>query len=319
MDKIINSVCVCKSGFSLKTNIVVLLPCEHLFHKKCIKPYHKCPLCNNKILKVMGYDQIKKYKNKYRQIHIDMLTNIKYSTNCDTSIFKVGYKSSFIFQQLSTLSIITMCNFNNKDYIHMLASSILNICNINIKITNGQYITKVPKIIISNHTNYIDPLILFCIFKCGFLASSIINDIPFSKNLIKHVPIITVNRGDNVGKMNTVDKIKNTIKKKKTDICIFPEGIITHQNTLARFRSGAFNTDYPVQPVIIKYNPTIYDDDYKKFMVKLLSCDKINVEVIVLPLMYPPFDQHKIELTRNMMSIYGDLKLSRVSNKYVID
>ena len=323
MNKNMNSTCICKSSMSFDYNIIVLLPCEHIFHAKCFSnqyPDHYCnvlycPLlqCKQQISQIIPYKTVykKRYEPIFKQIYIDMLSNIKYSNNINTSLIKQCYKLPYITQQLSSFML-----FNSNEHIKTICNDIINKCNINIKLINKHKISNKQKIIISNHISYLDPIIIFNTFNCGFLASSIINDLPFTSNLIDNVPIIVFNRGE---KNNTVTKIKSSMDKKGNDICIFPEGMITHAKTLCKFRSGAFNVGYPIQPIIIKYKPMIYSDSYKDFVSKVLSVDKIDVEIIIFDLVYPPFDTKDIENIRYNMAYNTNLKLSRVTNNFIND
>jgi hypothetical protein len=52
---------------------------------------------------------------------------------------------------------------------------------------------------------------------------------------------------------------------------------------------------------------------------KILSADELCIEVFVLPLEYPPFDDAKIEIIRKKMGKTGDMALSRVSNKGITE
>ena len=50
-DSIVNYVCYCNNYFYNKEKIVILLPCNHLVHEKCISNLllnnkKNCPLCN---------------------------------------------------------------------------------------------------------------------------------------------------------------------------------------------------------------------------------------------------------------------------------
>ena len=55
-DALVNYVCYCNNYFYNATKIVVLLPCNHLMHEKCISYYlinnkKKCPLCDVEYIK----------------------------------------------------------------------------------------------------------------------------------------------------------------------------------------------------------------------------------------------------------------------------
>jgi 1-acyl-sn-glycerol-3-phosphate acyltransferase len=127
--------------------------------------------------------------------------------------------------------------------------------------------------------------------------------------------ILIVKRGTD---KNTVKKMHDYIRDNK-DLCIFPEGLITHPNILCRFRTGSFHTGFPVQPIIVKYNPHVYDNSATKFLLKAMSQEGITATVQILDPVYPPFTQEKIEIVRHMMAEAGNFAISRVSNRSVKD
>jgi len=204
---------------------------------------------------------------------------------------------------------------NSKNDILNVADKFMRMCNFKINIVGKQNIFKGNKVIISNHCNYIDVLILYIIFGCPFLASSMIKSEWFGRKVKDLIPLLTVKRGKN---KNTVKKMRKIIKELGS-IGIFPEGMITNNKTLIKFRSGAFNIGYPIQPVIIKYSPYIYDGDIKKALLKILSQDEIIVTVKILPKQEPPFEKHNIRDIRYLMAYHGNFALSRVTNKDIVD
>ena len=115
-----------------------------------------------------------------------------------------------------------------------------------------------------------------------------------------------------------VEKIKKYLEEKHI-ITIYPEGAMGNHNTLLRFRTGAFYVGSPVCPIIIKYKPFVWDDDLKTLLFKLTTQSEIIVDVIVSDLVYPPFNDEKINNIRNFMAEVGNLQLSRVSNKAIQD
>ena len=79
-----------------------------------------------------------------------------------------------------------------------------------------------------------------------------------------------------------VEKIKKYLQEQKI-ITIFPEGAQCNHNNLLRFRTGAFYTDAPICPIVIKYNPFIWGDDIKNLILEkiFLFCqiwDKVLVK-----------------------------------------
>ena len=113
--------------------------------------------------------------------------------------------------------------------------------------------------------------------------------------------------------------MKKYLEKEVDRIGIFPEGLIKTNDTLCRFRTGAFYLGVPVCPIVIKFDKMIFDHDMKTFILKLMSQDVINVEVYISDLIYPPFTKEKIEKIRNFMGEVGELKLSRATNKFTKD
>jgi len=168
-------------------------------------------------------------------------------------------------------------------------------------------------VIIPNHTHYIDSFILFYLFKSGFVTSDIINKTDIGKVIASKSNLLIFKRGQDT---NMVEKIKEYLEEHKK-IVMYPEGAMGNINTLMRFRTGAFYTGAAVCPIIIKYNPFPWDDDFKRMVFKLISQNEITVDVQINDLIYPPFNDEKIDKVRNYMAKLGNLKLSRVSNKFI--
>ena len=65
------------------------------------------------------------------------------------------------------------------------------------------------------------------------------------------------------------------------------------------------------------YDKVIYDDDFKKMLLKLITQNEINVTVYINDFFYPPFNNDKIEEVRDKMISVGNFEKSRVSNKSI--
>ena len=168
-------------------------------------------------------------------------------------------------------------------------------------------------VIISNHSHDVDPFILFYIFRCGFIAAESMNNTDIGKLISSKCNLLLFKRGVDV---NVVNKIKEYIEKMKK-IVIFPEGTIGNNETLLRFRTGAFHVGVPICPIVIKWRNYIYDENYKNFLFKLITQDEINVDVYINDLFYPPFTPEKIDDVRNYMAKIGNFEKSRVSNRSI--
>ena len=326
----INMVCSCKKKIEGVLLVVLLLPCNHFIHEICINKcllnnIKKCSLCFSEITEIMTEEKIRISKNK--QYSIDLMT-MKYSNG------------SIINYSLYPKAIVNMNAIVNKlmgidttDSIIDLAKFILTLCKIKINIldnTNKNPIHYKNKkiewkkkadndkkmVIISNHSNYIDCIILFYLFQNGFVASEWLNSTNIGKILVSKCNLLVFKRGAKPG--GNVDRIKEYLEEFKR-IIIFPEGVMTYANTLIKFRSGAFHSCDNVCPVVIKYKPDIHDEDFNNLLLKIISQDKIEVDVIINDIESGPFDDDKIEKIRKNMAEIGNLKLSNVSNRKLND
>lgn len=307
MEKELNSICFCGKYLSeTEEELLMLFPCEHIIHSSCLNKRY-CILCKTNIDKSMRFSEINylvKRENRmdlYQNL-IDLIT-VKNSEKCDINFLVIPKRITDISHYI--------LNIRDGESSEIIFQNLLQNLNIRIHKKGLDKLTSNKKIFICNHSCYIDPLIIYIIFKCGFLAGSFVRNISLIKKIVKLLPILYIQRGD---KKNTVSKIKEFIEN-IGNICLFPEGLVTHYNTLAQFRTGAFNAGYEVQPLIIKYSPNVHHTDYKKFILRLLSQERIDVELEVLDPYNPPFNKESIAEIRDKMAMRGDLAKSRISNR----
>ncbi len=312
--KIINSRCKCGIGLSWTNEQVIMLePCEHIIHKKCLEKINnkECPLCGSLVKKYYGELELKKKErlnNYYYQKYVDIISikNIDNLSKKDMNKFLMNVPE--ILELMSKLPFI-----KGFDEGHKICEDALSVANVRIKVIGKNYI-KGNNIIISNHTSVMDFMILFYIFKCGFLASSSIKETWLGNLISNIIPILFIDRGK---EKNTVKKIKKYVSNKS--LCIFPEGLMVHPDTLAQFRTGSFYAEKSILPVTISYNPFISDSSISEFVKKIMSQDIIDVTVNILPIEHPPFDNFRINTIRKKMAKIGNLALSRISNRDAID
>nr|QBK88456.1 MAG: acyltransferase [Mimivirus LCMiAC01] len=318
MNKIINAQCMCGHLLSkYKDELVVILPCQHLIHSSCvhyIKNY-KCPYCIKNIKNIRTYSEIvdivKTTSNsRYYQIYVDMTSLINLDGTTEVNWFNFFLKIPSI--------IDTLCNIylsqKKQDY-NIVVDDILDAYNINLVIKNKEKLLPQNKVIIANHCNQLDSLPIFALTKCGFMGSITMKKSWVGNRLSKTFPMVLIERHKSY---NTIKKIKRYMRK-HGDICIFPEGVISHPKTLIRFRTGAFHLGYPVQPIIIKYDPNIHEKDMTNYIIKFSSQNKLKIILTILDPVYPPFTNEKIEMVRHAMAKAGDFALSRVSNRDLVD
>lgn len=313
--KNINIMCFCNKRL-WGSKIIVIQPCEHLIHFKCLKNIKtNCPLCNIQIKDIYSEEKLmvklKKNNNlKLWQQYIDVLS-VK-------GHFCVGDHNFIRFLTRFDNLINTFSNFitikTNSEMIQLYDNLMKN-SNVKLKVIGKNKILNSTKIIISNHTNYLDGYAILKLFDCHFLASSVVNETQIGRRIAELAPLLIINRGET---SNTVDQMKDFLKKGKS-LCIFPEGMLTHPKVITRFRTGAFRTGFPVQPLIIKYDPPVHTDEIHNFIYYLTAQKQINITVTILDPVYPPFNDIKIEKIRHNMASTCDLLLSRVSNRGLKD
>lgn len=314
--KILNSRCICKGGLPWKNDIVIMLsPCEHLLHSTCYIYFLKknrigiiCPFCK---LKVNNFYTKKDYKNKLitQQQYVDILS----MSNYDKGTY---FLSSFIENLIHLSSLLSFVSFatliTDIDRIKF-CESFFSLINAKITINGFDKIKDKYKIFISKHISYLDVFVIYYVVKSGFVASSSVKQSLLGKQLLSLIPCLTIDRG---ASNNNVKRIQDYVIKNES-LCIFPEGMLCNPRTIAEFRTGAFVANFPIYPIVIRYEPCTSDGDLGTYILKMASQLCTNIYVDILGPYYPPFSNDKIESIRNDMAIYGNMMLSRVSNRDV--
>jgi hypothetical protein len=348
-DTIVNMSCICSKYFYANEKILYILPCCHIIHEKCFNSHIlnflyrnfnnklnqlnvdnnnsqiiiKCPSCNHMINNVLTEYKINS-KKKYHQYKIDIK-----SIRLDNS-GQINY-INLPLGMVKFTSFINNAIISNSeaDYLKTLEYG-LHLINTKINIidnTKNNPITIIKNkiywinpedinrkiVIISNHSHYLDALVIYYLFRCGFVASEFVNNSDIGRLFATKLKLLIFKRGVDV---NMVDKIKEYLKEYKK-ITIFPEGAMSNNETLMRFRTGAFYIGEAICPIVIKYDKIIYDDDMKKMLLKLITQNEIKINVYINDLAYPPFNDTKINDVRNKMIKIGNFENSRVSNKSV--
>jgi hypothetical protein len=337
---IVNYSCFCSKCFFSNEKILYILPCCHIVHENCFNNYilkcqyknfdHKintsnislaCPQCNNEIKTVLTEYKInsKKKYNQYKidikSIRIDNSSMINYMTLPLSIVKFTSLVNKLILanteKELFSTIEYALSSFNVK--INIIDNTHKNPIEIkNNKITWKNKEDNNKKIvIISNHAHYLDSIVIYYLFRCGFVSSDFINQTDIGRIIATKLKLLIFRRGIDT---NMVEKIKEYLKEQKR-IVIYPEGAITNNETMIRFRTGAFYVGESICPIVVKYDKVIYDDDFKKMLFKLITQNEIVVNVYINDLFHPPFDANKIEEIRDHMISVGKFEKSRVSNK----
>lgn len=353
---IVNYSCFCSKCFYTNDKILYILPCCHIVHENCFnnyilkcqyKNFNKfnesskfdnccslntlkdskislaCPQCNHSIKTVLTEYKLNS-KKKYNQYKIDVK-----SLRLDNS--------SMINYMILPLSLIKMTSMMNKLMLVENEKDLLStiecvLASFNIKINIIDNTKKNPieiikhkiswknkdddnkkLVIISNHAHYLDSIVIYYLFRCGFVSSDFINQTDIGRIIATKLKLLIFKRGVDT---NMVEKIKQYLCEQKR-IVIYPEGAITNNDTLMRFRTGAFYVGESICPIVIKYDKVIYDDDFKKMLFKIITQNEINITVYINDFFHPPFDNDKIEKIRDYMISVGKFEKSRVSNKSI--
>lgn len=314
----------CKNSHNTDKNINTNKNTNIFTEKKISKKdFLECPFCQNQIITVLTEYKINS-KKKYHQYKID-IKSIKLDN------------SASINYMLLPLSLIKFTTFMNKLIIANTEKDLLNTIEymfscLNFKIniidntSKNPIVVKENKIhwknkkdnekklvIISNHSHYIDSIVLYYLFRCGFVSSDFINQTDIGKIIATKMKLLIFKRGVDT---NMVQKIKEYLREQQK-ITIYPEGAFGNNETLLRFRTGAFYVGETICPIVIKYKKVIYDDNFQSMLYKIITQPSIDVNVYINDFFYPPFDDKKIEEVRDYMANVGDFEKSRVSNKTI--
>jgi 1-acyl-sn-glycerol-3-phosphate acyltransferase len=345
-DALVNSYCSCGDYFRDDHSLVILMPCCHIMHEKCytectkksqIKFLNnnnsnkiKCKLCKIEITHVINEHMLQHgfANKKYKQLKIDL-----YTVKLNQKQVSINITNLPIGLIKLTSILNKLLGSKSKNDIVSTIDSLFNCMNLKLKIIDNTRINRIKitgdkitwiddKInkskmaIISNHSSYLDPIIMYYLFRCGFLTSDFILTTDIGKLIAEQMKLLIFKRNVDT---NVVNKMKKYLEDDIDRIGIFPEGLVKTNDTLCRFRTGAFYLGVPVCPIVIKFDKMIFDHDMKTCILKLMTQDVINVKIYVSDLIYPPFNKEKIEKIRNFMCEVGDLKLSRVINKFTKD
>jgi 1-acyl-sn-glycerol-3-phosphate acyltransferase len=157
---------------------------------------------------------------------------------------------------LSVMRSVSIDNSKVKKFLYTITAKLLAI---NIRV-NGE-VTAVPALLMSNHSSYVDVIILGSLVKnICFTPKSEVKDWFFIGHLTKMFDVIFVDR-----KPSRVSTAKNDIFQSLESgkyVSVFPEATTNDGRSLKKFKSSLFglaemslenNNKLPVQPIAVKY------------------------------------------------------------------
>lgn len=321
----INFNCFCNKD-NYYADLIVYIPCNHFAHSVCVSKnvlenINVCGICKNPYTKIILEENILKSKNN------EIINNYKAIKNLNQSLtnYTLTPKSLILFNTC----INKLMRINTLDDIDDCVNFILNKLNFKINLLdntkknpilhNGEKIVwknkkdNQTKIIISNHCSVMDGAILYYLFKCGFVASDIINSISVGRIISERIKLLVFKRGEKQGMVN---KISDYLKTTKNNLCIFPEGCVSFNHSLLQFRTGAFYAWDVICPITLNYKTNFMHNDIMTEIFNALSQEKIIIDVVINDLEYGPFDIEKI---RNKMAKVGKLKKTNINSRNIKD
>jgi len=161
------------------------------------------------------------------------------------------------------------------------------------KIKSGNYL------IISNHSSWLDIIILGSTFKTTFLSKIEVSRWPVIGKITTAVDMLFINRGAKDAASHAVNGISKFILNNR-NVTIFPEGTSSGGKDLLKFKPRLFasciDTNSPIQCVIIRYPykeknihpsvPFVRGDSLFLNILKVLFQDNITAEITISDFVY---------------------------------
>lgn len=332
MDKLINCVCpVCKASFTSSYNpMSVFFPCEHIVHTKCLTKLCSnsptvlsCPICNEHVTTtmndtnlpedaqiytdVMALKNIKKHKNFFD--YFRMTQRITRLT-CLAGYLKLKY----IFHKPTLIDHLNACKslrkiFNIHVTIHEPENTLIESNTDDVR----------PKVYIFNHSHMSDVFVVQELCRHGYpectgIASPAVYKKAFNRIFMAGSKVRVIQRGK-----THATQLLQDIAANGESIALFPQGNVMNNGAISTFRSGAFKVGVPVVPVVVKHKIPATSQQIGEF----LSEKRVDIDIYILdevdPSEYETITNEMIDDVRKEMADVGRFKLSRVSNRAIVD
>jgi len=175
-----------------------------------------------------------------------------------------------------------------------------------------------PAIIIANHQNTFD-IFMFAYLKPRYTVS-------LGKIELLWVPLfgifyyltgnILVNRKNHQKALSSMKKVANTIKNKKLNIIIMPEGTRSNGKGLQPFKKGAFftaiNSGFPIVPICFSsWHKNINLNKWKAGTVKVSSLTKISTAGLSFSNIQHLMDSTYDKMSNEIKSLDHSLSISK--------
>lgn len=308
--KNVNNFCAsCSESFKNNYNKVsVALPCCHLIHNTCRSG--KCMICSSPIKTGVSEDELmhiyKKNNEKFIYQYIIDTISMRRDNSSPYSYTEVAMKTP----SLTSTTTFLLTSVTTQETFKEFTKMVIDLFKIKLTVKGRENLSPDAKIILPTHICYLDGLIIYNLFDTCFLRTPDQGD--FVTNRIMEIhkdKLLYISKTD---LHNSASMISEHVEK-HGDMCIFPTGMMTRTNVLPRFRHFAFQTGYPVQPIVLQYESYVFCPDFKSWILAMLSHGEIKVSVNILPIEKGTFDINRIEKLRQNMGRLGNMALSRVA------
>jgi 1-acyl-sn-glycerol-3-phosphate acyltransferase len=298
----------------------VCMPCGHMVHEECIQSM--CGICNNSVTKCIPKSKLDKSSQYFHDANSISRTKLTF-TICDrlvgiNRLFSLCYMV-FKFYAKSVIDLIFGSAFVDDEYLLSKLIEIKELLNINVNVHNKNKLISdgSKRILICNHTNYHDFIIMASlnVGKIGFVAGPTINTFAIGRAITKIWPCVMVGSSSEESRKGGFDKIKEFMESNEEGhdrLIICPEGRLTHSSNIIRFRTSAFKLNYLIQPIVFVYKHDVFS--LKGF--DMLCQPFVDVDVHICDSIQCDGNDESIEKIRENMANVGNLKLSRVENRF---
>ncbi|KAK8840099.1 Ancient ubiquitous protein 1 [Tritrichomonas musculus] len=137
------------------------------------------------------------------------------------------------------------------------------------------------RVIISNHTAYVDPMIISCIHPVTVVMKAELAKSTFLRYLMEIVDPVYIDRSAHTGASQFIIEHANNFKR--FPVLIFPEATTINGNHLLKFHRGAFLTNQKVQPCCIRYWQPLVPQGWNQYAWTTVSLPMYLFEVLSMP------------------------------------
>lgn len=196
--------------------------------------------------------------------------------------------SILLFITFSFLRMIRIFFKNEKQFLRFCRHVIifpLRIVLLGLGFTKINFIGKCDpeaRLIVSNHISVADPIIVGLSTIVTYIGSSEVSNLWFVRIITDLVSVFFFDRHQTGNKISQV--IAQLASNEKYEpILIFPEGETTNGDALLGFRSGAFITDYKIQPVTLTYKCWLMKRGYSTVSWVDMNPFRYFLDLLVIP------------------------------------